>query len=175
MIFSRLLKDTTLLVLKVMTDDIMMEKISIQPPQVQFIVKQDVELLLFFCFCPRLINIADTIINKSLIYGTDLMYGFVKKEDSSGQSHSWGFHIAWFKRNLFYHCRKKTRQKSLQNIQRSKVIKASLRFFFVCGERVWSQLSKVVTTTTRYSSQLSTAADRCKNQHFFRITGKTHI
>ena len=95
MIFSRLLKDTTLLVLKVMTDDIMMEKISIQPPQVQFIVKQDVELLLFFCFCPRQINMADTIINKSLIYGTDLMYGFVKKEDSSGQSHSWEFHIAW--------------------------------------------------------------------------------
>ena len=94
MIFSRLLKDTTLLVLKVMTDDIMMEKISIQPPQVQFIVKQDVELLLFFCFCPRQINMADTIINKSLIYGTDLMYGFVKKDDSSGQSHSWGFHIA---------------------------------------------------------------------------------
>ena len=134
-----------------MTDDIMMEKISIQPPQVQFIVKQDVELLLFFCFCPRQINMADTIINKSLIYGTDLMYGFVKKDDSSGQSHSWELHIAWFKRNLFYHCRKKKIRNARMNVGRAILAGERLN----CTRAFWDLKQNTVLHVCRSQSSSS--------------------
>ena len=110
--------------------------------------------------------------SSTMYYYTQVMVKLFKDIDDVGQvSDFWGVrpfskYILGSKAYSNSIMSSRTRQKGLQKIQRSKVIKASFPLFvFVCGERVWSQLSKVITTRPRatYSSQLLTAADRCKN------------
>ena len=59
---------------------------------------------------------------------------------------------------------KKTAGKASKKTEARQSTVCSLHLFvFACGERERSQLSKVITTPPSYSSQLLTAAGRCKN------------